>query len=753
MALIDDVATICGRLAPGGWASLLRRHGLDIEHPDLAGELSRQLTGIDRSVPGFEDFAADGVRGVEPGDPARSLLYHAMASPGVVNDDGGQPLSAFPTLAELDVVENYVFAARRWSLRDVVARAGDALVAVAVFAHQYRRAPGTVHGRHADLCLARTGLARVGTASPRYDAPARGFLPFADDPHAFRVLPSKFAAYIAVQRRGSAALLGRRPVADDEQRLFWVPLHKLFSGQECLQGHDLTVEYVTEHTNEKIRRIHLHLGPETGEGLPDTDQPPFIFHDGIAELSDGGDGNGDGEGLLVPVPHERLVDEARYQGRPLAFRVPASQDHRLGPSLLIPAGDDEARNAPEFVHVRHVLVGDEIRDLNEASGVTETVFAGGYQALHYVDYTGDGWVRCDVEELAVELPRSVPAYSLVAGPDFYPSCSQRDLLEWWTNRLPRRLQDLVAWIRPPETLADDRLPANLQLEGVDFRPEDHTATAVVSLREGTPGPTGSPPVAEQLRHNPLPDGAAGFFAPGWDTSLASIGGVVHLAAFGLGSPFPEDAKLCAALSAFWPAVAPDTGRSFSHAGDRSSANPPPFRTVTPMTDEEIGSQGGLPWDGVAGPTVVQGDGREVVEYASFDYVDYVRSALDNRFTLAITGRVDTATYEARILAMARAYQAVGIGLREANGTWGVLSFREIDADEATLVEAQQQTGRRLRGQVRAVVLSREGQPAPVAGNHRRVHVPVETRATVLVGALALALVRRDEGRWEARPVA
>ena len=28
----------------------------------------------------------------------------------------------------------------------------------------------------------------------------------------------------------------------------------------------------------------------------------------------------------------------------------------------------------------------------------------------------------------------------------------------------------------------------------------------------------------------------------------------HLAAYGLGSPFPEDSKLCAALSSFWPAV-------------------------------------------------------------------------------------------------------------------------------------------------------------------------------------------------------
>ena len=54
-----------------------------------------------------------------------------------------------------------------------------------------------------------------------------------------------------------------------------------------------------------------------------------------------------------------------------------------------------------------------------------------------------------------------------------------------------------------------------------------------------------------------------MFAPGWDISVdGRAGGPEHLAAYGLGSPFPEDSKLCAALSAFWPAVAPDAARTF-----------------------------------------------------------------------------------------------------------------------------------------------------------------------------------------------
>src|ERR671910_3193676 len=109
MTLVDDVRTVCQRLALHGWADLLAQHGLDITAPNLAEELARELTSIRRDLPGFEDFAMEGRRGIEPGRPARSLLYHALASPNVVVGAGGQTLGAFPTLAEMEAVENYVF--------------------------------------------------------------------------------------------------------------------------------------------------------------------------------------------------------------------------------------------------------------------------------------------------------------------------------------------------------------------------------------------------------------------------------------------------------------------------------------------------------------------------------------------------------------------------------------------------------------------------------------------------------------------
>src|SRR4051812_12645703 len=89
MSLIDDVRLALARLAPRGWKDLMQLHGLRLDAADLAAELQRPLvdaTGrstIDRSIPGFDDFSPEGTSAIEPADPARSLLYHALASPNV----------------------------------------------------------------------------------------------------------------------------------------------------------------------------------------------------------------------------------------------------------------------------------------------------------------------------------------------------------------------------------------------------------------------------------------------------------------------------------------------------------------------------------------------------------------------------------------------------------------------------------------------------------------------------------------------
>ena len=175
--LIVQLEAICRRLAPLGWQSMMLAvtgGGLDVTAPDLAHELAKPLS-IDRSYPGFGDFALAGERGIEPGRPDESLLYHAFAAPTVVSDPAGRMLGDFPTVAELDIIENYIYAARAATLDTLHAATNGLPAAIATFALHYRNAPDLVSGKHAQLCFSRTGVVRIGDLEPFYDAPRRSF--------------------------------------------------------------------------------------------------------------------------------------------------------------------------------------------------------------------------------------------------------------------------------------------------------------------------------------------------------------------------------------------------------------------------------------------------------------------------------------------------------------------------------------------------------------------------------------------------
>jgi hypothetical protein len=294
-----------GRLEPLSCVDFLAYGGRTLDTITQA-EVLRSFHGVREDLARLEVAGSmvATVRALAGGDEADrrlfNLLYHALASPGVVAAPGGQPLRSFPTRAELEAVENYVFGVRPPTLGELAQRFPGARLALAAFAGEYRPAAETVHRRHADLCFSRTGVARVGTAPARYEPDLRGFWPtVAEDPHGLRVLPAAYSAYLAVQLRGDAALFG--PMGFDRLRQvppevrtvvgapndapdgaldFWVPVHKLFSGAECLQGLSLTVGFRTQHLNEKIRRVHRFLraqGHDSGWREPDIDQPPFAF--------------------------------------------------------------------------------------------------------------------------------------------------------------------------------------------------------------------------------------------------------------------------------------------------------------------------------------------------------------------------------------------------------------------------------------------------------------------------------------------
>jgi hypothetical protein len=761
MTLLQDVERVCQRLAPRGWAELFRAHGLDITKPDLARELARPLRRIDRSAPGFGDFCADATRGVEPGAPARSLLYHGFASPGVTAGPRGS-LRAFPTLAELEAVENYVWAAGRATLDSVLEDSGGHPVAVAVFAYEYRLAARTPHRRYADLTFARTGLSRVGTAPARYDPRLRGFVPIVPGrPHQIRVSPARYAAFLAVRLPGSRAA-GRpmrfrpadrhaNPVGDD-RRGFWVPLHKLFNGPECLVDvPDLTVELVARHVNEKLRRIHLALARRTVEGKtfdsgwgePDISRAPFRFSDGIAEFSPA---TGDPPGLLVPVPHRGLVEPASYRGRPLGFNVPPRDGFVASLDLGAEHNDEgqEIRAAPAYVHARtRMTEGGEV-DLNAFGDVARIVDRGGYQARHYVDYTGDGWVQAKINwgTRPRRLGRPLPAYSLVTAPDFLFACDQAELSEW-TEALPAPVRHRV-WYMAPTPLSDLRLPANLQMPSTPFAADDDTITALVAMGLGPARgkPVTAPPTAHPC-HTSLPDDAAGVMAPGWDVARDWLPDHrQHLAAYGLGSPFPEDSKLCAALSSFWPAVAPDATRQFAWTENQG------YRTVTPLTDEEIGLGEAPAWDAVAPPRLVRRGGKEHVLFSSFTHTDYTLTALANRLTLGTTGRIGQRDYADRTLAMATAYRALG----SSHFRWLVLSYRQVGPDDRERRRAERATGRALNGTAHRFLVFYAGPMTTEPKPPFRQRIRVRRRATLLVDPASGDVLVERHGRWARKRV-
>jgi hypothetical protein len=799
-ALIDEVRATCTALSTAGFRDLLLHvtgGALDITAADLAGELSKPLATIDRDVPAFADFALEGQRGIEPGSPARSLLYHALASPCVSRLADGSSLRGYPTLTQIEAVEDYVYGVSPPTLDKLVAEERDGAIGVVVFAVEYRPGAYTPHKRHADLCLSRTGIARVGTAPASYDAAGRQFEPLDEtDPYAFRVLPVRYAPFVAVQRRGENGELPNRFVDGDDERLFWVPLHKLFPGRECIAGLDLEVTLTAHQVNEKIRRFHAAMnarGYDTGwGGTSDLDNPPFRFTEGIAELSEEPE---HGPGLLVPAVHERLIEPAVYDGKPLSLSVPKGlkPEHRashvldryfssleilpgapyaIQPGQMVPPGRSHA--SPEYVNGRHQLLADGTEvNLNDRPDVWDIVSAGGYQARHFVDFTGDGWMEVTCPQLDHDMPRRVAAYSVVAAPDFFPYCDQLQLMEWWSTVPPVLGEGL--WAVHPKALCDTRFAPNVTLAGSGFDApdgsglDDTTVTAVLC----PPGahdaaPAGCPEPDVQLR-SALPDGASGVFDPGWDVTTDTLpvdpgdrpppdsARKLFLAGYGLGTPFVEDAKICAALGTYWPSVSPDSTRTYQP--DKY------WPTISPLTDEEIGIVGEMPWDGIKGPVRIdQGpDQPAIVECLDIDYADYVDQVLAGKLTAALTAKIDAAEYTRRTLAMACVYWALGLRLpgpttkrgkkRSFNqrvqiflfekAEWNVLSFRAVgDGQPEGLRQAVEDTKTSLEGShVYAFELFRHGADAPSPSSFKLRHVEIVEEAQAYTDLVHVYLSR------------
>lgn len=680
LSLIDDVFEIWKK-KKGAWGDYLRDAGLDlapIEESDSFHKALLARIDVNFRLPGLEDFCGTACRGIEPGDPARSLLYHVFASPGVQPD--GMATEAYPTPAEIQTIENLVYGIEPPSIEDLRLKAGDGRLAIVVFAYEYVPAGDTVHKRHADLCFSRTGVARVGNAEPHYREEARGFYPYEaddeDDKTKVHVIPCRYAAFIAAIRKGNPHTVGPEGwQSDDENRNFWIPLHKLFNGGECLDGFsDLKVELIPHHVNEKLRRLQAVLLGEDPDSPKDDGLavPPYRITKDLAEFDQRD------KGLLVPAVHDPLVDYARKDGLPngdlITFRVP--DEKKTYGSLQFPADRNQARHSPELVHIKHELKNGEafwipgpgLPELSDAD-LDAKLKQGGYQAVCFVDYTADGWIGVTCPALAAQIPERLAAYSLIGQPDFFPLVKQQDLYAWWETAVPDQLRNHF-WgdtADTPKPMSQARYPANLTLNtlekpGPNFDSTDDTLPAIVGL-DRPAGPTGRIRPHVVYRESTLSYRSTGVFEPGWDCSLdfhtdpKSPKGVLHLANYGLGSPFPEDTLICAAAGSFWPAAPPDITRFF---------RPDYYPTVTPILDSEA------KFASLRNPKVENG----VWEGTSLEREDWVELVRTKKLEFGRFAKQTLDQYIARSLSMAGVFEDLGAETRVQRKVWAVLEVRE-----------------------------------------------------------------------------
>jgi hypothetical protein len=677
MPLINDVRSVVNRLGPRGWAGLLAAHGLRLDAADLEAELRRPLLNangkstINRSLPGFEDFSPEGGSGIEPGDPARSLLYHALASPNVyATPAGARTDEDFPTLVELDTIENYIYGVARKRLSDL----GN--VVVAVFAYHYRPGSASVHGQHADMAYSRTGIARVGTMGIHYDPLRRSFWP---DPHGggpgVAVMPARYAAFLAERRkltgRDAVAHPLAGPLADDNNRIFLIPVHKLFFGSECLAGEDVQLTFLEFHRSEKLRRMH-QLAPATGgvtvEPGFNINQSPFVRESAeLVMLQPAGAST-----LLVSIARTALSEPVKQRnslsGKQefVRFRVPPITGNNRFPdfSSFQIAATAAGRAAPEYAHIRfHVRPNGQILDVNSLDTASYTavlrtgrfegvpgVEDGPLQAAHLVDNSCDGAIA--VQAVLSRPLQPFAAVSFVAAPDFLPLVGQIDVQRWAERK--GLTGDVFFSQGAPTPLCYGRdvnpNPAALNPAthtGPAFDRADAANATVAALISPAPrGQAPLPPVKSSVATTWLTDAAADVFEPGWDTSTFSDAQGEFYANYGLGSPFPEDAKLCAALNSFWPAAAPDTGRTFGQM------------TALPLLDEELGFHPNHPkvladgvssepgWDGEFGPFLTTDQTK--VSFTWIERSDYTSAAFHGRMSLGLLGRIETVEQLARM---------------------------------------------------------------------------------------------------------
>ncbi len=685
---------------------------------------------------GFDDFA--GIRLIEPGLPAMSLLYHMLASPRVQPD--GFTIEQYPSPEQLDLLENYIYGIQKFKLTPDELKKDYVL---AVLAYEHRPAFKTPHHVHADLVFSRTGVARIGEKPMNYDKKSRCHLnlPVVDGETTEKhvaVTPAKYGLFLAkvIKTEAKEAALMGGEAEDDDERFFLRPIRKLFN-DDLLLGNQPVV-FSEYHKAEKLHRLAVDKRIDLPEYLFDLDKAPFIRVSNVDHIVDMVP---QGSSVLlnsVPAPLVRpawqepdaLIRPNWSKRERLRYRVPkGAKENRYYSSFcllynledaevyilggeaekdsILTSTSNKARefvytgpkNTPLFVNMRYIDTTNSGKyDVHMGPDMDNFEYAilTSHWAGLFEDSICDGCVAATINEkdytgkLPVDfIKTSLPAFSLVTAPDFFPQVDSFDLLKFdlsddqkvESNFLEGGTASLCKLRKraSPETLIPSTTKPAFPFTG-NLNPNDKrsmvydTVTAVLSNIPVTNSKITAKFIDSKLKTYTstsfLPDASSSVFNPGWDATYSNdtdseTDTNIYLTTRGLGSPFPEDMKLCAAANGMWPVASPDIARTFQGStsqegldSERYIANP----TAIPLMDTELGIHENAPafkgpnalkgtymgWDGEQGPFIEKIGDEIHVNFTDIGRADFVANAQDGSFNMALLRNLNSAELISRM---------------------------------------------------------------------------------------------------------
>lgn len=361
------------------------------------------------------------------------------------------------------------------------------------------------------------------------------------------------------------------------------------------------------------------------------------------------------------------------------------------------------RNAPMFVNIREVVSendGNSLRYLNAEDINLQKEINKSYWAGLFEDNICDGCVTADIVKNAtgvnpafeiitdklLRLSR-LPAFSVVTAPDFFPMIESFELKQYKDLFLVGGVEDMGGARKRanPAILLPDSSSTAFPSQGRTVTEEkvDETVLAIIShLHYGGVMRNDDVRIAQAdalTRSNYLPDSATKIFYPGWDITYS--GGFdkdkkqqdTFFTTYGLGSPFIEDSKLCAAVNGMWAGASPDSARTYRGSLTvipqvlRKSVHPP---TAVPLLDNELGLHSSSPavlhyyqsastgWDGEQGPFIIKKGKKIFVHFTEIGRADYVQNVLNGLFDMSSLRKITTAEIKFRMLCLKKCYERI-----------------------------------------------------------------------------------------------